>query len=48
LQLFHAKYPSLAFVGIPYLIVPFPFFEIQARLLAAVFNAVDSSASQGV
>jgi thioredoxin reductase len=48
LQLFHAKYPSLAFVGIPYLIVPFPFFEIQARLLAAVFNATDSSVSQGV
>lgn len=38
LQLFHAKYPSLALVGIPYLIVPFPFFEVQARLLAAVFS----------
>ena len=27
-------YPTLAFIGLPYLIVPFPLFEIQARWFA--------------
>ena len=36
LQLFHAHCPSLSFVGIPHSVVPFPLFEYQALLLAAV------------
>jgi hypothetical protein len=38
LQLFHAKYPSLAFVGIPHSVVPNPLHEFQATYLAAVFG----------
>ena len=36
-QLFHCFYPSLAFVGLPQRILPFPLFETQARTLAAVW-----------
>uniref|UniRef100_A0A6U0UMI3 Flavin-containing monooxygenase n=1 Tax=Pinguiococcus pyrenoidosus TaxID=172671 RepID=A0A6U0UMI3_9STRA len=32
LQLFHADYPSLMFLGIPHSVVPFPLFDLQARL----------------
>ncbi|CAM9225821.1 unnamed protein product [Phaeothamnion confervicola] len=31
LQLFHAAYPTLSFVGLPHSVVPFPLFELQAR-----------------
>ena len=30
-QLWHAKYPNLAFVGLPHSVVPFPCFELQAE-----------------
>ena len=30
-QLWHAKHPSLAFIGLPHSVVPFPMFEIQAN-----------------
>lgn len=34
-QLWHARYPNLAFVGLPHSVVPFPLFEIQAAALMA-------------
>jgi thioredoxin reductase len=37
-QLWHARYPNLAFVGIPHSVVPFPLFEIQAEAVAAQFT----------
>eukprot|EP00339_Tiarina_fusa_P009715 CAMPEP_0117029412 /NCGR_PEP_ID=MMETSP0472-20121206/21297_1 /TAXON_ID=693140 ORGANISM="Tiarina fusus, Strain LIS" /NCGR_SAMPLE_ID=MMETSP0472 /ASSEMBLY_ACC=CAM_ASM_000603 /LENGTH=448 /DNA_ID=CAMNT_0004737165 /DNA_START=166 /DNA_END=1512 /DNA_ORIENTATION=+ len=37
-QLWHARYPNLAFVGIPHSVVPFPLFEIQAEAAAAQFT----------
>ena len=37
-QLFHAQRPELAFVGLPWSVVPFPMFEVQAKLLAAVYS----------
>ena len=30
-QLWHAKHPSLSFIGLPHSVVPFPMFEIQAN-----------------
>lgn len=36
-QLWHATDPSLAFVGLPWRVVPFPLFEAQADALTAVF-----------
>ena len=33
-HLFHVEEPSLSFVGIPYKVVPFPQFEVQARLVS--------------
>eukprot|EP00804_Cyclotella_cryptica_P030942 CCRYP_019609-RA/>CCRYP_019609-RA protein AED:0.25 eAED:0.25 QI:87/1/1/1/1/1/2/424/586 len=30
-QLWHARYPSLSFIGLPHSVVPFPLFEIQAN-----------------
>jgi hypothetical protein len=29
-QLWHARHPSLSFIGLPHSVVPFPFFEFQA------------------
>jgi Flavin-binding monooxygenase-like/NAD(P)-binding Rossmann-like domain len=29
-QLWHARYPNLAFIGLPHSVVPFPLFEVQA------------------
>lgn len=42
LDLIPPEYPSIAFVGLPYAVIPFPLFEIQVkwftRLLAGQFN----------
>lgn len=35
-HLFNIKYPSMAFIGLPIRICPFPQFSLQARLIAAV------------
>jgi hypothetical protein len=35
-QLWHAKYPSVAFIGLPHSVVPFPMFEIQANVVREV------------
>ena len=37
-QLIFSRQPSLAFVGLPYAIVPFPLFYIQSLYLAAVWS----------
>jgi Flavin-binding monooxygenase-like len=34
-QLWHATYPSLAFVGLPHSVVPFPLFEMQSEAVVA-------------
>ena len=36
LQLFHCADASLSFIGIPHSVVPFPLFDLQSRLVAAV------------
>eukprot|EP00752_Nemacystus_decipiens_P014315 g12734.t1 len=41
-QVFHVRYPSLSFIGLPQSIVPFPMFEVQAN---AVASAVTGRAS---
>lgn len=38
LDLLSPDHPTLAFVGLPYLIVPFPLFEMQARWFARVLQ----------
>lgn len=38
LQLFHARWPSLAFVGVPQRINPMPIFEAQCDLVAALYS----------
>lgn len=34
-QLWHAQYPSLAFIGLPHSVVPFPLFEFQVEAVCA-------------
>lgn len=47
-DLISPTYPNLAFIGLPYLVVPFPLFEMQARwfsrLLAGQFKLPDKAA----
>lgn len=38
-QLWHAQYPSLAFVGLQHSVVPFPFFELQAEAIVSQIEA---------
>jgi len=48
LDLIHAELPTLAFIGIPSLIIPFPLFDAQSRWLSALwqgtFTLADRSA----
>lgn len=37
-QLWHARYPHVAFVGLPHSIVPFPLFEFQAEACHGVWK----------
>jgi thioredoxin reductase len=39
-DLLHADHPTLAFVGIPFKVVPFPLFEVQARWFARLLSGV--------
>jgi len=34
-QLWHARYPSLTFIGLQHSVVPFPFFELQAEAVVS-------------
>ena len=38
-QLWHARYPHIAFVGLPHSIVPFPMFELQAEACLGVWQS---------
>ena len=49
-QLWHAQYPSLAFLGLPHSVLPFPMFELQAeaiinqhRLLSPLSTRMESA-----
>jgi hypothetical protein len=44
-QLWHARYPSLAFIGLQHSVVPFPFFELQAEAVVSQLVRDSSSAS---
>eukprot|EP00978_Attheya_sp_CCMP212_P036594 scaffold167398_cov46-Attheya_sp.AAC.1 len=37
-QLWHAKYPSISFIGLPHSVVPFPAFELQAEAIVAQYT----------
>jgi cation diffusion facilitator CzcD-associated flavoprotein CzcO len=37
-QLWHARHPSLAFVGLPHSVVPFPLFELQVEAVCEQWN----------
>ena len=37
-QLFSIEHPSLAFVGLPYSVVPFPLFNLQAKWISSVYS----------
>ena len=41
-QLWHAQYPSLAFIGLPHSILPFPIFELQAEAIVNQFHSLNS------
>lgn len=41
-QLWHAKYPSLSFFGMPHSILPFPLFELQAEAIANQYGLLPS------
>lgn len=43
-QLWHARYPSLTFIGLQHSVVPFPFFELQAE--AVVSQLITDSSSR--
>ena len=38
LKLIHQEEPTMAFIGLPFSVVPFPLFYFQARLLAALYK----------
>ena len=42
-HIFHHRYPSLAFVGLPWSVVPFHMFYLQALWIAKVFSSKDQS-----
>lgn len=42
-QLWHARYPSLTFVGLQHSVVPFPFFELQAEAIVSQFDMEDEN-----
>jgi len=37
-HLLHIEHPTLAFIGVPFRVVPFPLFELQARWFAALLD----------
>jgi hypothetical protein len=37
-DLLHVRHPTLAFIGIPFRVVPFPLFDVQARWFAALLS----------
>jgi hypothetical protein len=39
LHLFHAYWPSLSLMGLHHSVVPFPLFDLQARLIAHTLTA---------
>ncbi|XP_042209897.1 flavin-containing monooxygenase FMO GS-OX5-like isoform X2 [Homarus americanus] len=41
-HLFNTKYPSMAFIGIPFQVCPFPLFDIQVQYVMAVLKGVVS------
>ncbi|MGB2238477.1 MAG: NAD(P)-binding domain-containing protein [Pseudomonadales bacterium] len=38
-QILSVKHPTLAFIGLPFLVIPFPMFLIQSQWLRAILNA---------
>jgi len=42
-QLWHARYPSLTFIGLQHSVVPFPFFELQAEAVVSQLVSDDST-----
>jgi hypothetical protein len=38
MDLVSPKYPTLAFIGLPYLVIPFPLFDMQARWFSKVLT----------
>jgi hypothetical protein len=46
-QLWHARYPNLAFIGLPHSVVPFPLFEVQAAAVERSWRRPGSGASAG-
>ena len=45
-QLLHARYPNLAFVGLPHSVVPFPCFELQVEATLRQWNLVKDSGKE--
>jgi cation diffusion facilitator CzcD-associated flavoprotein CzcO len=43
-QLWHARYPNLAFIGLPHSVVPFPLFEVQAAAVERSWRRPGASA----
>jgi len=44
-QLWHARYPSLSFIGLQHSVVPFPFYELQAEAVVKQLIGDSSSVS---
>ena len=40
LKMIHQEEPTMAFIGLPFSVVPFPLFYFQARLLAALYKVL--------
>jgi hypothetical protein len=40
LKMVHQEEPTMAFIGLPFSVVPFPLFYFQARLLAALYKVL--------
>lgn len=42
-QMWHARHPSLSFIGLPHSVVPFPLFEMQSTAVVSQLTAKDGS-----
>lgn len=46
-QFLHARYPNVAFIGLPHSVVPFPLFELQVEAALAQWNVRGVNGEQG-
>lgn len=47
-HMIHARYPTMSFIGIPKVVVPFPMFDRQAQFIVALLLSVEPTLIPGI